>query len=39
MLYFCDINYQEMVKDHQERRALVTNEVMQQFMEIRPLEF
>lgn len=30
---------QVMVKEHQERRALVTAEVVQQFMAVRPLEF
>ncbi len=30
---------QEMVKDHQERRAQVTPEVLEQFMAVRPLEF
>ncbi len=30
---------QEMVKDHQERRAQVTPEVLAQFMAVRPLEF
>lgn len=30
---------QEMVKDHQDKRALVTADVVKQFMEIRPLEF
>lgn len=30
---------QEMVKEHQERRAQITDEVIQQFMAVRPLEF
>lgn len=30
---------QTMVKDHQEKRALVTPEVIQQYMAVRPLEF
>lgn len=30
---------QEMVKEHQERRALVTEDVVREFMAIRPLEF
>lgn len=30
---------QEMVKEHQERRALVTDEVVASFMAVRPLEF
>lgn len=30
---------QEMVKEHQERRAQVTPEVLQQYMAVRPLEF
>lgn len=30
---------QEMVKEHQERRALVTDEIVQQYMAVRPLEF
>ena len=30
---------QEMVKEHQERRAQVTPEILQQFMTVRPLEF
>lgn len=30
---------QEMVKEHQERRALVTEDVVREFMSIRPLEF
>jgi len=30
---------QEMVREHQERRALVTREVVEQFMTVRQLEF
>jgi len=30
---------QPMVMKHQERRALVTDEVVEQFMKVRPLEF
>lgn len=29
----------ELVTEHQQRRNLVTDEVVKQFMEIRPLEF
>ena len=30
---------QEMVAEHQERRSAVTDEVVRQFMEVRPLDF
>lgn len=30
---------QDMVKEHQERRAQVTPEVLQQYLAVRPLEF
>lgn len=30
---------QDMVREHQERRALVTQEVLEEFMRVRPLEF
>lgn len=30
---------QEMVKDHQERRVKVTEDVLREFMSVRPLEF
>jgi tryptophanyl-tRNA synthetase len=30
---------QEMVKEHQERRSKVTEEVLREFLSIRPLEF
>jgi ABC-type multidrug transport system ATPase subunit len=30
---------QQLVKDHQERRALVTEEIVQEYMRVRPLEF
>lgn len=30
---------QEMVKEHQERRAQVTEDVLREFMSVRPLEF
>jgi len=30
---------QEMVRDHQERRAAVTKEIVEQYMEVRQLEF
>ena len=31
--------YQPIVKEIQERRATVTDEVLKQFMSVRPLEF
>jgi tryptophanyl-tRNA synthetase len=30
---------QDMVREHQERRASVTHEVLEEFMRVRPLEF
>lgn len=33
------VSSQDMVMAHQERRAAVTDDVVRQFMEVRPLDF
>jgi hypothetical protein len=38
ILYYSNL-LQDMVREHQERRALVTQEVLEEFMRVRPLEF
>jgi tryptophanyl-tRNA synthetase len=40
LIYFYSLVIkQEMIKDHQDRRAQVTSELLQEYMAVRPLEF
>ena len=39
LYHLCLFCQQELVGEHQARRELVTDEVVQQYMTVRPLEF